>query len=99
MLKYFRSVWSAPSRSGGEVRASAPSERLIAHLLPDVACLENAGNHLVERRILDAHVHDGVPVEDGAEQLRHACPIHLELGEGPLGSDQFAELRYVRRRL
>src|SRR5438132_14304112 len=74
MLKYFRTPWSSPKGCRSSA-STAPSDRLMAGLLVRAALLENAGNDLVERRVLHAHVHNGVAVEYRAEQFRHSRAV------------------------
>src|SRR4051812_8071483 len=85
MLKYLRS-----GRAG--VRARAPlSGGLMVGLMPRAALLEDTGDHLIERRILNGHVEDGVTVENGAEHLRDARPLHLEAGHRSFAARHLAE--------
>src|SRR5436189_5943325 len=72
----------------------------MLHLRRDAALLENAGDDLIERRVLHAHVDDGIAVEDDAEHLGDPRAVHLQVGGGPFPAGHFAELfQVVRRRL
>src|SRR6266542_2670517 len=84
MLKYLRN-----GRAGGSGSARA-SGGLVAGLMPGTPLLEDTGDHLIERRILNRHVEDGVTVEDGAEDFRDARAVHLEARYRPLASRDLA---------
>src|SRR5262245_17466511 len=90
MLKYLRRVSNRPGRTG----TGMASARLTGHLRPAVL-LENVGNYLVERRVLHAHVNDGVAVEHEAEDLRDARAIHLQVDARPGLAGDGAQARPV----
>src|SRR5438876_1096204 len=48
-----------------------------------VGLLEDAGDDLVERRVLHAHVNHGVVVEDGGEHLGDPAAVHLQIDDRP----------------
>src|SRR4051812_8363432 len=52
-------------------RTRPASVCVMVGLVASASLLEDMGDHLVQRRILNAHVHDGVAVEDDAQHLRH----------------------------
>src|SRR5437764_5567425 len=90
MFRYFRSTRPGPRRG------RAASDGFMPHL----PLLEDAGDDLVQRRVLDADVGDGVAVEDGAEHLGDAGAVHLEGDDRPLAAGDLAVApQVVRRRL
>src|SRR4051812_3047594 len=94
MFQYLRTERTVRHAAGG----GAASTRLMTDLLARVALLENAGDHLVERRILDTHVHHGVAVEDDAEHFRHTAAIDFQVGGRSFATGHFTEPFQVRGR-
>src|SRR5262245_50307936 len=68
----------------------ARAMRLMA-FMARMALLEDPGDHLIERRILNAHVDHGVVVENGVQGLRDAGSLHAQLGDRPLATGNLAE--------
>ena len=48
------------------------------------AFLEDAGDHLIQRRILHAHVHHGVAIENRGQHLGTRAAIDLQFGDRPV---------------
>src|SRR5438874_6530833 len=89
-----------PARSNASKRAASPFSGDMLHLRCDPALLENAGDDLIERRVLHAHVNNGVTIKDDAEHLGDTRAVHLQIGGRPFPAGHFAELfQVVRRRL
>ena len=61
----------------------------------DPGLLEDLGDDLLERRVLHAHVGQGVPVQDRPQHLGHPRPLDLDVGERALAPDDLAELAQV----
>src|SRR5438552_411215 len=69
-----------------------------AGLMVGMGLLENAGNHLIQRRILDAHVHERVPLQDGSQHLGHASAVDLEAGDRAFAVGDLAKFLQSRGR-
>src|SRR5579871_1280301 len=52
---------------------------------------EDAGNHLIQRRVLHAHVQHGVAIQDRPEDVGHPAARDFQVGRRPFGPDDFAE--------
>src|SRR5205807_10415077 len=96
ILPYLRMPRSKREPAAGAWRASticklsgswtARSAGLLIGVMAGAGLLENAGDDLVQRRILNAHVDDRVAIEDGAEHLAHAGALHLEIDHRPFAA-------------
>src|SRR5438105_3766563 len=70
IFQYFLSgLAGAGSVSAG--MATALSNELRVGFMLGTPLLEHAGNHLVQRRVLHAHVHHGVAIQDHGQHLGH----------------------------
>src|SRR5437588_10026587 len=79
---------AVPNPAGAKVRA--PSGDGLTGLMLCPPFFKHLGNHLVQRRILHAHVDNGVPVEDGGKRFGDAPAVHFELGDRPLPAGYLA---------
>src|SRR5438067_1673206 len=77
MFTYFFSTARGFNAGGGS------SELPNALVMAGASLLEHAGDHLVERRVLHAHVHDGVLVENRIQHGRHLAALHLQVNGWP----------------
>src|SRR5208282_3868926 len=101
-LPGLRSSLAAPSgASVVPARASrSESDGLVAKRMARGALLKDAGYHLLERRILHAHVEHGVVVEDRFKHRAHARPLDLQISDRALPAGDLAEpAQVVRRRI
>src|SRR4051794_34511894 len=92
--RYFRSVASdrhAGGRAGaGSGSAGAAGRRAVGvgatmsgGLMALATLLEDAGDEVLERRVLHAHVGHGVAVEDRPQDLGHPGTLDLDVGRRP----------------
>src|SRR5437899_1576789 len=104
ILRYFRRLASAgrePPDGGtkaGDLRpplAEMPGESDTL-FMASAALFENAGDHLVQGRVLHAHVHDRVLVENQSEHLGNPAAIHFQIHLGPDGPDNFPKYGQIR---
>src|SRR5581483_9323955 len=88
-----------------EVGVSSPRSRpdppslfcsVIAFML-HARLLEDASNYLIQWRVLHAHVHDGVALENRFQDFRYACTVHLEVHDRPFECGHLAEACQIRR--
>src|SRR5438552_19046808 len=78
--------------SGRETRSRLDaSSTMSVGLMAGAAFLENAGDHLIERRILDAHVDDRVLIENDAEHFRDPATVATQIDGRPRPTCRFAE--------
>src|SRR5579871_566223 len=77
---------------------NAGSAGVVSGFMVDTSFLKDAGNHLIKRRILDAHIDDRVTIEDRAQHFGDPGAIDLEI-DGRIGAtDHFAKTAQVFRR-
>src|SRR5438552_16390453 len=69
---------SGRSFDPARVHNSASAGFVIGFMM-NTSFLKKAGNHLIQRWVLDAHVDHGITVEDRAQDLGDARPFHLEI--------------------
>src|SRR5262249_18547985 len=81
-----------------DLTGSAASTGLVVALMVSMGLLENACNHLVQRRVLNAHVEDRVPVEYDAEHLGHARPLDPQVRHRPVAADHLTKAGQIIRR-
>src|SRR5688500_6057217 len=95
MLKYLRSVFMSPPPAWRQVSNLPLPERQVGNLPPrrrarsswrcllrHGALLEHQRDHLIERRVLHAHVNDRVAVEQGRQHLGDAAAVNLQVERG-----------------
>src|SRR5438132_13860555 len=92
----------SPCRFAREPFASAGSFTAVSAVwLPGVmtsACLlKYAGDDLIQRWILHAHIDDRVTIENGAEHLAHAAALDLEIDYRSFAARQFTKPSQVVR--
>src|ERR1700676_5085522 len=86
----------SPGRDGGENPGEGHRRTIAGAAVSDgfmasVGLLEETCDHLIERRILNAHVDYRVLVEDGAKDFGHTGAIHLEFRYWPFLASDLAE--------
>src|SRR4051794_18438 len=75
-----------------------PSPLFIPSFVILASLLEDARDHLVQRRVLHAHIHHGVAVEDRAEGLGDAAAVDAQVGHRPFALGHLAvALQPLRR--
>src|SRR5439155_15995252 len=93
ILLYLRKARTNVARDG---RRSASAGGVISFMM-GTCFLKDAGDDLVQRRILNAHIDHGVAVENHAENLGDARPLDLEINDRPGAAADFAEGLQVGR--
>src|SRR5215472_7085375 len=94
MFAYLRTAQPGARAGGPCPGAASASNGFMAY----PALLEDARDHLVERRVLDAHVDDGVAIEDLAEHLGDPGAVHLQVDDRPLPVGDLAVAAQLARR-
>src|ERR671916_2217685 len=101
ILKYLRKVAPWPG-SGvarpvpadgltGRVEGASTSARDSGGVMAGAGLLEDAGDDLFERRVLDPDVDDLILVEDRPQDLGHPRALHLQVDLRALGPGHLAE--------
>src|SRR5947207_1072055 len=100
-MRTMRLYLRRPSRGrrAGGARMGPPSAVGSNGLMLGVSLLEDAGDDLVERRVLHAHVEYRIALQDGAQDLGDPAAVHLEIDDRPTVADDLAEAVQVVRRL
>src|SRR5579872_3750890 len=94
MLKYLTTARTGPGHERGIDSVSAGGmDRLLSRVLRrrlTIPHLEDARNHLVERRVLYTQINDGVAIKNRRDGLGDADAVHLQLRFGAVAG-VFAE--------
>src|SRR4051794_16258143 len=101
ILEYFLTTAVRPGDGGV---GSAPPEtkgaaavligwvaRVSGGVMTETGLLEHLGDHLFQRRVFHAHIGQRVTIENRAQELGHARPLNLDVGEEALATDHFSE--------
>src|SRR5262245_25213248 len=108
MRQYLRRARSAERRAPGALRSAlrAPRSALRASLgmtiglMAGMSLFEHAGDHLIQGRIMDAHVDHGVLIKDDAKRFGHPAALHPESDCRPFPVGDLAEsFEPIRRHL
>src|SRR6266852_2692805 len=78
--------------------SNSGSTGFVLGFMVNTSFLKDTCNHLVQRRILDAHVDDGVAVEDRAQDLGDARPLDLEVDNRVGATSNLTKAAKVLRR-
>src|SRR5438034_1159970 len=89
IFRYLRRPARTPGAGGNEM-----SNARDMALQPRLA-FEHVGDDLVQRRVLYAHVDDGVLIEDGGEHVGDSRAINLQVRNRPLAVSDLAEPRQI----
>src|SRR5438270_99410 len=92
IFPYFLNPASTPGAGGNEM-----SNARDMVLQPGLA-FEDVSDDLVQRRVLHAHVDNGVLIENGGEHVGDARAIDLQVRDRPLAVGNLAEPRQIVRR-
>src|SRR5947209_5129980 len=80
------------SATGADRDTLSPASGIAsAGLMARLPFLEDTSDDLVERRVLNADVDDREPVQDRAQDVRHAGPLDFQADNRALASRHFAE--------
>src|SRR5258708_2349860 len=86
----------APVERRGKGRSAGNS--MSTGFMASLSFLEDASDDLVQRWILDANIEHRVPVEYGAQERRHSCPLDLQGRHRAIELDHLAVALQARRR-
>src|SRR5947209_7995587 len=107
ILPYLRNPFSRRDPPAGRLLAApsgnssgalnAISAGWVIGFMTSAGLLENAGDDLVERRILDAHVDDRMAIENDTQDLAHPRALHLQVHNRPFAAGDLTEALQIRR--